>query len=338
MSALWFQLKRNVVLIVSFFCFLGATYSQATEYSVVFVHIGKRIPVHLEESIQQVQKFNPETPVFLLCNQMALESASPSLLATGVIPHFLESLPCSAEHQRFKKESKLDTTSMEGFWRYTSERFFYLHEFALQTGLKHLFHLESDVMLYRNLEEILPVFQEYYPGLGAPFDHDERCIPSFVYVRNEQALRPLIKLFVEGAKKRQNDMQSLSEVRRRTGEPKCVALPVVPLEYVQQEAMTNLLGSSTKERFLYCRHVDLFASLFDAAAFGQFLGGINNLGGPDKRVGFVNETAVYSPLHFSFFWKKDEAGRNIPYASYHGQVYRINNLHIHSKELEKFRS
>jgi hypothetical protein len=37
-------------------------------------------------------------------------------------------------------------------------------------------------------------------------------------------------------------------------------------------------------------------------------------------------------------WEKDAQGRRVPFATCNGAKYPINNLHIHSKELEKFRS
>ncbi len=79
----------------------------------------------------------------------------------------------TTEHEEFQKKTKLDDKSREGFWRYTSERFLYLNDFINQFQLNNVFHLEYDNMLYVDLEELLPIFENKYSGIGATFDNDQ---------------------------------------------------------------------------------------------------------------------------------------------------------------------
>jgi disulfide oxidoreductase YuzD len=57
-----------------------------------------------------------------------------------------------------------------------------------------------------------------------------------------------------------------------------------------------------------------------------------------NTVGFINESCVFDPSKWTFEWLLDAQGRKVPYASYHGHKWKINNLHIHSKNLAGFRS
>jgi hypothetical protein len=78
-----------------------------------------------------------------------------------------------------------------------------------------------------------------------------------------------------------------------------------------------------------------FGSIFDAAAIGQFLGGIDPRNGVSKP-GFINESCLFNPGLMTFVWERDAYGRLVPYAIYGSTKARINNLHIHSKKLEGF--
>ena len=80
-----------------------------------------------------------------------------------------------------------------------------------------------------------------------------------------------------------------------------------------------------------------FLSIFDGAAIGQFLGGIDPKNGVSKP-GFINESCLFNPSLIKFTWEVDDCDRRVPYASYGNSISRINNLHIHSKNLQKFTS
>ena len=77
---------------------------------------------------------------------------------------------------------------------------------------------------------------------------------------------------------------------------------------------------------------------FDAASFGQFVGGIDKVHSKEDTRGFVNETAYVNPSKGEVVWKRDGARRLRPYFKYDRTEAAIANLHIHSKELWKYRS
>jgi hypothetical protein len=83
--------------------------------------------------------------------------------------------------------------------------------------------------------------------------------------------------------------------------------------------------------------------IFDGAALGQYLGGIDprntgDGGGADTR-GFVNETCVVKFDQYDFFWQvQKKTLLKKPYLKIGDYCYPIANLHIHSKKLREFRS
>ena len=88
---------------------------------------------------------------------------------------------------------------------------------------------------------------------------------------------------------------------------------------------------------LFCNNIDQFNSIFDAAAYGSYLGGQDPRNGPCVP-GHVIATCLFDSSKIGYEWHIDDQGRKIPYATFDGTAYRINNLHIHSKELKQFAS
>lgn len=275
-------------------------------HTLVFVHLGDRLPVYAKQAIKQARRFNPSCEIVLIANRAALKQVILPKLTKIIV----EELDRSKAHQEFLTKTKLDQASRDGFWVKTMERFFILDEAMKKYKMEDVIHLEYDNMVYTDFKTYLPTFRGYKTGLAAPFDADKRCIPSCVYIKSHDVLHSLIEYINAGADEGLFDMFALAKYRNETG--KIDPLPLTPEE-----------GGE---------------SVFDAAALGQYLGGIDPRNGP-SRIGFVNETCYFDPSNYQFLWEKDEQGRFVPYMiNKKGIKSRINNLHIHSKNLISFAS
>lgn len=295
--------------------------------SLVFVHIGKKLPDYLPYAIEQAKIFNPGCPIYVLGNQKALKKLSPDLCT----PIAIESIPKSKDHKKFLKTSRSD----KGFWTVTTERFFYLESFMKAKNLSHVFHLESDVMLYSDLEQILPVFKRHYPNqIGATFDNDDRCIAGLVYIPNAKPLTQFVQYVSTVAKRGWNDMQLLAKFQKEHHQS-IDLLPIIMPKYAQDHELVSLNGCRGTAN--YSHHVDEFQSIFDAAAIGQYLGGIDPIHRKDS-IGFINESCIFKPSHFKYQWERDSQGRKVPFVIYNGTKCKLNNLHVHCKNLRAFAS
>jgi hypothetical protein len=80
----------------------------------------------------------------------------------------------------------------------------------------------------------------------------------------------------------------------------------------------------------YGNHFEKINSIFDGAAIGQYLFGIDPIHSKNCTKGFINETSVInaSLLSISFEDKK-------PYIDFNEKRITINNLHMHCKNLEQ---
>ncbi len=324
------MLKKYMLFTFSIFYFLSISASQSG-YSIVLVHIGDTLPVYIEACVQQIRTFN-ECDIFLISNKRAFEERHPYLDRYNVICVTCESLQKSPAHASFLKRTPIG----KNWVRFATERFFYLQEITIQYNLKNVFHMEYDNMLYVNLADHLIHFENNY-SIGATFDNDMRCIPGFLYIKNAPAINALAEYLAYIAPTGKNDMETLALFRTEKGFSKIDHLPILTKEYGAKNKLISPEGYTGAHAPDYCKNIDLFNSIFDAAALGQYLGGIDPKNGPSMP-GFINESCVFNPSLMRYEWVSDAKGRAIPYIHYANKKYRINNLHIHSKRLHQFLS
>lgn len=310
------------------------------EHSLVFVHLGPSVvPDYAVTAIEQARLFNPDCPFYFIVQQQQTAALSHRLAAFRVTCIAAESLRPTLQHTNFLRTSTLDRNWHHGFWQYTTERFFYLEEFIQTHNLSNVFHIENDIMLYVDLATLLPTMQKYYNGIGITFGSDNMCVPGFVYMPNASSLQKITTFLANRARDGKDDGLTLATCKNIVGRQHIDYLPTICPEYAQHYEMKNLCGEKAINPAYFSQHIEEFQSIFDAAAFGQFLGGWSplnsswNNGQPCK-----NFWSMFDASHLPVTWEPDNQGRKIPFANFAGKKYRINNLHIHSKNLKGFRS
>jgi hypothetical protein len=219
----------------------------------------------------------------------------------------------------FNQKSSLNREFRNGFWHLTSSRLFVLHSFmASRPDVTNVIHIENDVLLYYNCDETLskPLLNERQ--IYIPFDTFERNVASIIYIPEATTFGKVLSHYDFG----KNDMQNFSAIRLKADLIK--TLPI----FVGRD-------SDDLERTFVTTGFDKFGFIFDAAAIGQYVGGVDprNIQG-DTR-GFINETCIIKyPDEGKIGWRL-ESGFKKPFIKLHdsGKEVPIFNLHIHSKAL-----
>lgn len=321
---------RYLYLLIVFLTGLSTVFA---EYSIVYVHIGHEVPAYADVAITQARLFNSQARIILLSSTEGLQRFQHLKEQINLELCSYDNLPKTLLHQQYQN----CCVEKSPFWRYTSERFLYLLDLMEAYSLENVFHLENDVMLYADLEPLLPHFQHYYPGIGATFDNDARCIPGFVWIANCHAMQPLAKYFVKYALQRLFDMQIIGKYRQNNASQAVDTLPIIPPEYAAVYPLESTHHHTTTCPQAYSNHFDSFHAIFDAAAIGQFLGGIDPIH-RNNQPGFINESCLFNPSFLQYKWIQDERGRSVPHIVFQDHTYPIINLHIHSKRLHAFKS
>lgn len=217
------------------------------------------------------------------------------------------------EDYGFNNKSLLDKNFRNGFWHLCSLRFFYLYSYIKTNNFINCIHLENDVITYINFDNF--DLNIKHNKLYVTYDCDSRVIPGIIFIPNANSLKSIIEKYNFGL----TDMENLA---MNDSEP----FPIFPIV----DKNINMLNKNYFD----------FNSIFDAAAMGQYLGGIDkrnfDVRYPDgDSRGFVNETCLVKYNEYKFFWlQKDKLF--VPHLIVNNNFIRINNLHIHSKDLHKF--
>lgn len=286
---------------------------------LVLVHVGSHFPDYIVECIEQIRIFNPTIQIYLGVDAVNVGRAGKVLEPFNVTVIDLSLIPKTSEHKLFERNSTHDAVFRGGFWRFTTERFLVLYDIVSHYDLRDIIHLENDQMVYCDLLELLPVFRENYK-IAIPFDSPCRAIPSIVYFREREHVALLAGFLSRKAGDNIDDMHIMREFQRAY--PGIMhGLPIASPDLYSDEQYTHCY--------------DRFKSVFDAACMGQYLGGIDPRNMEGDTRGFVNTDTPIRADSLSLHFRRDaESGLWVPYAS----GSRVNNLHIHCKNLKKFLS
>ncbi len=329
------------------FLFLSLCAYGIASPSLVFVHLGGNVPSCIFTIIKQSRALNPESALYLLTdssNYRALyEREGKFLSQEQVVLINGDRLPETWQHREFKKLVTVDFSDSNAYLFYTLQRFFYLFDFIKDRNLQDVVHLENDTMLYVDLQELMPFFMEANVHLATPFLSKAAAVPCFVFIKDGKSLSHYIEHVIDETKSYKgpkpyigiSDMKTLASFYREFGDSYITPLPTLMSMYGKhhpkrksrfpQDNATPLDFLSQKE--------DLFPGfLFDAAALGVFANGNDRKDAPKNGPGTIHFRSLFDPHNFSFSWKQQAQGKDVPYLSFKETEYRIVNMHVHSKD------
>lgn len=320
--------------------------------SLIYVHIGKELPECFLDNIYQTILTNyKQIKIYILLNDELIAKTRESVnklntcyfnddgssldlqfvyIKNSVIENHLQNNENYNNYCDSLKKYNDIMNFRDGFWVSTTKRFFYIHAVMEMFCIENVFHIENDVLLNENLNELYGSIINKNK-IYMVKDSIDRVIPSILFIPNANEMLQLVKYIsdtMKGSDSFMNDM--------------------------------NLLGVYPNFKSFNAYPNNQHKYLYDGAAIGQYLDGIDvkNLNGlpEDKEsqqykliqfnnptVGFINETSLYKP-NKSVFYKKQfyVTGLTIPInillCKTNENTNMIPNIHIHSKQLYKFSS
>ena len=273
----------------------------------VLVALGK-IPKYLEDCIFQIKQTQKKSKIFLLLNKdSGYKNKNCKII-------FVEDLKKSKEHIFFIKKSKLVKDSYRNFfWKHSIERLYFIDNFLNKTKLTNVFHIENDVMVFQPLFNLLP---KDTSKIHLTMDCHERSVPGIMFIPNHSCMWYLIQNWNHN----KNDMINLGRFCKNNSGV-CETFPIMIPDDTFPEFTKNFIGY-----------------IYDAAAIGQYLGGIDPKNDPRDTRGFLTPESVFKFNNFKFRWMKDPVlFLYVPHVVIDDStVIPIANLHIHCKRLSNF--
>ena len=287
-------------------------------FSIVLVCLGV-FQEYIMTNIAQLVKLG-HTKIYVLTNAHLIPLFEPfAELITLVSAETLDDV------FNFSAKSAHDKEWRDGFWHYTSARFFTLHSFMAKYDVRNVIHIENDVLLYYNCDETLTEPLTNSRQIHIPFDSYTRNIASIVYIPDASTLGQVLAHYDYG----KNDMYNFSEIRGKTD-----LIDQFPI-FMED---TTLGSASALERAFVSHGWSRFGGyIFDAAAIGQFIGGVDPRNCPNDTRGFINETCVikYND-EGTILWKNCDGFLKPFLQTREAREIPIFNLHIHSKALNLY--
>lgn len=315
---------------------------------IVYCHLGLRVAPHLIDSIRQSQRMSPETPIFAILSDDSTMVDTVGYCGAEVV--LASQLERSSDHRLFEASINRNAGRKQGFWVYSTERFFYIEAVMRRCGFDRVLHLESDNLIFFDLAGLEGTLGTLYSGLAAPFLNDSLCVPGVVYIGSldvlgalnahiaqrvlyEKSHRSLIAR-LRSPRVRMgtplNDMNLLAGFRERAPEGAFLSLPTMSAAY-ESERRAALSPAPPSHPVHSTGQVEL-GLIFDAAAIGQYLMGVDRHFHPRASGGsFVNPDAMLDPRDFEFALERDEQGRVRPVMRRNGKEYAIGSIHNHAK-------
>lgn len=215
--------------------------------------------------------------------------------------------------QTFKNNLKLDRNYRNGFWYNCSMRFVYIYEYMKNNNITDIIHIENDVMIYDNLDNLKDKFNK--DKIYLYFYNSLTVIPGIMYINNYSNL----KIILDNYDMNQNDMGNFGKLFN--------AYFVEPFPII----------SINNDENYFNKNFHIFNSIFDGCAIGQYIGGVDKRNDINADIGFVSNDCIIKIKSYKFYWIKINNLWN-PYVEINNNLVKINNLHIHCKLLENFMS
>ena len=264
---------------------------------------------HIYESLNSVLSNDEEARIFFCSDQKILSRSERfNLINLNEINSDLID-----EIDKLEKFEKLDNNPL---WKTSLMRVFYIYELAQNLKLNSFVHFDSDVLIYKSYEELIDNFSQSKVNITQL--SKDMLIFGYCYVANLDNYKKVCESIIEIYEKKSYyentyyDGKSLVEMRS------------LYLAYLSNPDLFNILPS------LPAKNENI---LFDPLSYGQYLGGRN----------YKKFSKGYLDMqHLSYYAMKSKEvvpkyKKGKAFIVHKKNNIDLANLHVHSKNLSKYR-
>jgi len=282
-------------------------------------------------SIEQSRKFNPNLEIYLILSKKAVSPEVRNKILQYRLRLFFYDEASDPIIDEFKSNffiqgNMVPIDGNTNFVQYTTERLIYIYVLMKNLGLKNVFHMENDNLLYINLNELLKSFQACKLNFGVPFAAKGQAVVSVLFIRDEQYLKDFIQYVISIFKMGRQKAQELLHTSYIND------MTITYAYFVDKRGDIAELPDKFYKRGENCIW-DNAKIIIDACVLGQWFAGTHT--NPSGH--HYEDNRLVDPRQSQLVWKNSKFGfkelylRNAEY----GEI-RVVNMHIHSKELEKY--
>ena len=295
---------------------------------VVYCYIGP-VPNYLIETIQQTRLFFKGDIICILTDihSPIVKRLKEEGIRIILYEKNVEFDACIKEHgSKFSLVPELGTR--EKLFIYAFERFFALYSVMRNENWKDVVFLELDNLIYDDPIKWLAGFQK--KPMAYMYDNELRCASGICYIQHADILYEFTQCCLQYIRETDIHRAFMTEMQ------------ALHAFWIARSDLIQLLPihwPSPTPHTTWETYGTYGDSIFDAAALGIYLCGMDPIhtGGIVKTGLGANWSAV-NYTTYEYKWEDDKEGRMIPYVMNGSGWVRINNLHVHSKNLTPYLS
>lgn len=301
--------------------------------NIVITQLGPKKADYLIECVKQLLLFNNKN-IYIISTEYHKKLLIKNKIYHKINFFYENEFIKEKKHRLFLKRTDLDKKWFESFWLKTTERFFFVDLLAKKLKLQNIFHLETDNLVYTNLNKYTKIIEKKFNILFTMIN-SQMCYGNIIYFKSLKETNLFSEFIYQNNKKiffknKLNDMELVTNFYKKFKNKKNSLFPISSKEI---GSFYNLSSINN----MYSSNYNIFKGIFDAAPIGQIVDGVDNnihkIKGPFiNRKYFVDSSALKIK-----FIKIRNKKRPFLYLSKKIKI-PILNLHLHSKNLKKFTS
>jgi len=172
---------------------------------IIFFHYGN--PQYLKYSLKQARYFNPDSDIYLLGDKR--NNCYPFI--THVFSDKYKS-----KAQAFIDVYKHRSSNSENYELNCFLRWFYIKAFCEEKGIASFIYLDSDVLLFQDVSELVPLFKDHTIANTC----DDTGMPAFTYFKDQKVLSDFCEYLLHAYTDRKlvNELDALYQPYMDSGE------------------------------------------------------------------------------------------------------------------------
>lgn len=302
--------------------------------NILITQLGPKKADYIVECIKQLLFFNNKN-IYLISNTYHKNLLKKYKLINKIKFFHEKNLIRDPEHIIFLNRTSLDKKWFQSFWLKTTERFFFINALAKKLKLINILHIETDNLLYANLDNIEKILEKKFNYLFALLNKNI-SYANILYFRSSRETNNFANFIYKNHnsfffKKNLNDMNLITAFYKKFKSKKNSTFPISTKKILHNNRLSIKNNS-------YCyKNYDIFKGIFDAAPIGQIIDGvdyrIHKLRGP-----YVNKKYFMDASNLKIKFLKINQ-KKLPFIMINkNQKVPILNIHFHSKNLKKYTS
>ncbi len=287
---------------------------------IVYIHLGKRIPFPIEESVINTRKHFKNTKITILTDYPNKFNIN----GTNIVD--TKENPLGQNHRDFINISRQNRKFRDGFWMKASQRLFVLEDYLTKNQLDDVLHVENDCLISFK-EKDLKIFENFSEEILIPRESFKRAVLPIMVIKTRKSY---IKCLIEfnsilKTNPEMDEMEIFAKVQETISE--VTNLPVIPSK--------NYLANSDEKDFeLLSNNYLNFSGLFDPSIYGQYIFGQDPTNNRYfRKAGYRNPNTEISTEVFKWSLENDGEFLSILVSSDGVNFDKLYNLHVHGKYL-----